>query len=90
MRLSELHPLYQHPPDDLSPGRLSFRCPKCQLGIVSVWLVAGSPNLALGAHGCNKLPVDIETLTVTPSIADEGNCRRCPGWHGHITNGEVE
>lgn len=82
MRLSELNPRYFEAPD-----RIAFNCPRCRLGVVTVWLKEGS---ALGSfHGCDGLPPNFETITINPSIADEGLCRRCPGWHGFITDGEV-
>jgi hypothetical protein len=85
MKLTELSPRY-------SPPSISFQCPKCRIGIVSVWLQEGAP--AEPYHGCNGLPPNFETLTITPSIADEGKCtasnRGCTGWHGFITNGEVQ
>jgi hypothetical protein len=59
---------------------------------VLVWLVLGDQPLN-GAHAANVLPPDWDRMTITPSIADEGKCtgtnRGCPGWHGHIVNGEV-
>lgn len=65
-----------------------FMCPHCRLGVISVRCCLGHPSIH-GEHGANVLPPDWDNLTLTPSINDEGLCRRCPGWHGFITNGEV-
>lgn len=88
MRLTDLGPSYR-PGQGMagSTGRLDFKCPRCRLGVVCVDLVEGEQRD--GAHGCNQLPPDFETISITPSVADEGLCRRCPGWHGHITNGAI-
>jgi len=88
MRLVELNPQYEPPSALGAPDRITFVCPKCRKGVVLVWLKEGEPKSPL--HGCNKLPPNFETLTVQPSIASEGQCRHCPGWHGFITNGEVQ
>lgn len=85
-RLTDLSPKYWH---DGTVGHLSFTCPNDRRGVVMAWLVEGEPNPKLKAHGASKLPPDFDTLTVTPSVAGEGQCRHCSGWHGHITNGEV-
>lgn len=82
MRLIELNPQYT-----ASPPGITFQCPRCRLGVVNVRLRQGEPKD--GVHGCNALPPNFDTLTITPSIADDGLCRRCPGWHGLITDGEV-
>jgi hypothetical protein len=76
-----------------NPNRIVFNCPRCRQGIVSVWVKQGDPGLDGVTHGCDRVPPDLTTVTITPSIADEAKCtasnRGCPGWHGHIINGEV-
>lgn len=93
MRLAELDPqgrVSALPPD--IDASLNFRCPLCRKGRVLVWLVRGNEPRN-GAHATTALPPDWDGMTITPSIADEGKCTRtnrgCPGWHGHIVNGEV-
>lgn len=87
MRLTDLSPAF-----DAIDQSISFHCPFCRLGVVSVGLVEGEPEG--DRHGCNKLPPDFATLTITPSVADEGRCSRtnrgCAGWHGFIINGNIE
>jgi hypothetical protein len=86
--LLDLSPTFEKRPHEPF-GRLFFNCPSCRLGLVGVNLVQGEACPDMGAHGCNKLPPDFATISITPSIAMEGKCRRCPGWHGFVTNGEV-
>ena len=88
LRLVDLNPMYYEASGN-APDRIAFTCPRCRLGVVTVWLKEGDALPERGMHGCDRLPPDFETITITPSIADEGKCRRCPGWHGHITNGKV-
>ena len=83
LRLNDLNPVYQ----DTKHG-LSFQCPSCRKGIVSITLKEGAA--APPAHGCDRLPPNFATISITPSIAAEGTCRRCFGWHGFITNGKVQ
>jgi hypothetical protein len=94
VKLSELHPqLLKSPLDHPSmphraDARIAFTCPKCRKGAVFVDIRVGD---ALGGiHGANHLPPPWDDLTITPSIAYEGKCTRCEGWHGHITNGDVQ
>jgi hypothetical protein len=90
-RLTDLSPAV----GDIPPGcdgSFNFSCPLCRKGRVVVWLVLGGEPRN-GAHVTNVLPPAWDRMTIRPSVADEGKCTRtnrgCPGWHGHITNGEV-
>lgn len=91
MRLADLSPVV----GDTAPGcdaGFNFACPLCHKGRVSVWVVLGGEPRN-GAHVTNVLPPAWDQMTLSPSIADEGRCTRsnrgCPGWHGHIINGEA-
>jgi hypothetical protein len=92
MRLTDLKPSVSDTPPGCDAA-FNFLCPLCRKGRVSVWLVLGG-DPRNGAHVANVAPPAWDQLTVSPSIADEGKCtahRRngCPGWHGHIVNGEA-
>jgi hypothetical protein len=93
MRLTDLRPKWRPTPVADVDAAITFLCPACRKGIVSVWLVLGGEPRK-GAHVANVLPPAWDAMTIRPSIADEGRCTAakrtgCPGWHGFITNGEA-
>lgn len=93
-RLADLNPSARTTPPPGADAAITFQCPLCRRGLVSVWLVLGGEPRN-GAHVTNVLPPAWEQMTISPSIADEGKCtaqRRngCPGWHGFIVNGAVQ
>jgi hypothetical protein len=91
MRLADLNPQVGDKPD-LADASFNFRCPLCGNGRIVVWVVLGGEPRN-GAHVANVLPPAWDAMSLTPSVADEGRCtgtnRGCPGWHGHIINGEA-
>lgn len=92
MRLLDLDPCVSDTPNGCDAA-FNFRCPLCGRGRVSVWLVLGAQREGVHAHATTALPPAWDSMTISPSIAAEGRCTRtnrgCPGWHGHIVNGEV-
>ncbi len=86
-RLSQLHPEASPSPNPAADVRINFICPGCFRGRVLVDLRLGEPRD--GAHGTNALPPQWDAMTITPSIAAEGSCNHCPGWHGHLQQGLI-
>lgn len=90
-RLTDFDPQIGDKPAN-ADGSFNFKCPACRKGRIVVWVVVGGEPRN-GAHIANAWPTGWDSLTVSPSIADEGKCsgtnRGCAGWHGFITNGEV-
>lgn len=83
--------------------RLKFLCPKCQMHEVSVAVWRGQPGTRFTGAVINgeqltervwhyepgEWPDIWAKMSVTPSIDDSMFRRRCGGWHGFVTNGEV-
>lgn len=92
MRLADLDPQPGSPTAG-ADAAFNFICPLCRKGRVVVAIVLGAQREGVHAHGSTALPPEWDRMTLTPSIADEGKCsgtsRGCPGWHGHIINGEA-
>lgn len=90
-RLSDLSPQIGDTPEGCD-GSFNFACPACRSGRIVVWLVLGDQPRNR-AHATNLLPPQWDHMTITPSIAADNGCTRanrgCPGWHGHIVNGEA-
>jgi len=90
MRLRDLNPEWGTVDVDHQPDLhwLTFDCRATPKGRVYVQFHAG-PAVA-GRWQCTSYPVNLDTLTLTPSIGDHSHGRtgRCPG-HVNITNGEV-
>lgn len=86
-RLSQLHPEHHESPNPSADVRINFICPGCFQGRVLVDLRLGEPKDA--AHGANALPPAWDAITITPSIAAEGTCNHCPGWHGFVQGGLI-
>lgn len=100
VKLEDLNPLLDKSAYDGAQS-LSFLCPLCRQRMVSVDIWSG-PSTVLeyapgktiklwhAEQGPNK---DWATLSITPSVdavhhrASESGC---VGWHGFVTNGEVQ
>jgi len=85
--LSALDPQSGPSPNPAASSRINFICPRCRRGRVVVDLRLGEPRA--GVHGANVLPPNWSAMTITPSVAAEGTCRHCPGWHGFIIKGGI-
>jgi hypothetical protein len=87
MRLADLNPKVTSRTD--AYVQFGFQCPACRLGTLTVRCRVGEQDDANGIHSANVEPPDWDRLSLAPSVAGNGLCRRCPGWHGFITDGEI-
>jgi hypothetical protein len=96
MRLLDLKPELQ-PMPTYGTHFLRFLCPKCQAHqvAVEVWPKASGEQprqygeFMSSARIWHAAPLDLASISVTPSIGREGCGDPCGGWHGHVTNGEI-
>jgi hypothetical protein len=95
MRLSDLGPRLKGKGGHYQ--NLYFQCPHCRGREVGIDIWHGPAGLVVVKAGACPVRLwhaeqgphrDWGTLTVSPSIkiSSHGDC---PGWHGHIVNGEV-
>ena len=105
MRLTDLEPaMVDRTPNERGYQRFTFLCPTCrQLRLQhAIWSKPHGEVTWTDAQG-NKCfervwsatqgpHRDWDTLSLTPSLDTPAHKRgdgQCPGWHGHIIDGEV-
>jgi hypothetical protein len=94
-----------HSPFVDDPPRLyheiAFLCPKCRKHEISVAFWSGpqrdAVQVGVAAYGPvikrmwhREGSLGFRDLTLTPSVNRENSNDKCGGWHGNITNGEVQ
>lgn len=92
MKLAELEPHISWPGERYQS--LYFLCPACRKHEVGVEIWNGPSGVFEGVklwHGEQGPDRDFDTLSITPSIAcGPSEKHECAGWHGFITDGEIQ
>lgn len=105
MRLTELEPIMEDwTPNERGYQNFTFLCPTCRklrlrfaiwsrpCGEVRWTNASGTESLDRVWSATQGPHRDWDTLSLSPSLNTAAHKRgegECPGWHGHIINGEV-